>query len=52
VKYLTRRNKLLKLAWLTHTKHIRPGVPAGLPLEEAKSQATKLLADYQKAISK
>ncbi len=49
---LTQRNKLLKLAWLTHTKHIRPGVPAGLPLEEAKSQAAKLLTDYQKAIPK
>jgi lysophospholipase L1-like esterase len=50
LQILTKRNQLLKLAWLTHTKHTRPGVPAGLPLEEAKTQAAKLLAEYQKTI--
>jgi lysophospholipase L1-like esterase len=48
MQILTQRNNLLKLAWLSHTKHLRPGVPAGLPLDEAKIQAAKLLSDYQK----
>jgi lysophospholipase L1-like esterase len=48
----TQRNKLLKHAWLTHTKHTRPGVSAGLPLDEAKTQAAKLLTDYKNAVPK
>ena len=46
---LAQRANLLKLAWLTKTRHLRPGVPAGLPLDEAKSQAAKLLTDYRAA---
>ncbi len=52
MQILTQRSQLLKLAWLTHTKHTRPGVPAGLPLDEAKAQAAKLLTDYQKTTAK
>ena len=49
---LVRRNGLLNLAWLTKTRHIRPGVPAGLPMDEAEAQAKKLMADYQNATAR
>lgn len=44
---LGRRSDLLKLAWLTHTRHTRPGVPMGLPLDEADAQAAKLMDEYR-----
>ena len=46
---LRRRNELLKLAWLSKTRHIRPGVPAGLPLEQADAEAKQLLTDFRNA---
>lgn len=36
------KQKTLKLAWLSLTKHVRPGIAAGLPLEEAQAEAAKL----------
>ena len=50
VDILRRRSDLLKFAWLSHTKHQRPGVPAGLPLEEAEKKAAGLLRDYFAAL--
>jgi lysophospholipase L1-like esterase len=47
---LRRRSDLLKFAWLSHTKHQRPGVPAGLPLDQAEKQAASLLKDYLAAL--
>ncbi len=44
---LRRRSDLLKLAWLTKTRHTRPGVPAGLPLDEAEAQAKQLMSEYR-----
>ncbi|MCW1925770.1 GDSL-type esterase/lipase family protein [Luteolibacter arcticus] len=44
---LKERQDLLKHAWLTATKHQRPGIPTGQPLEPANTQATALLGDYQ-----
>ena len=49
---LARRNDLLKHAWLTETRHVRPGIAAGLPLEEANAQAAKLLEQYCAAAPK
>lgn len=46
---LINRNELLKHAWLTKTRHTRPGVPAGLPLDQAETQAVKLMEEYRKA---
>ncbi|MFM2171401.1 MAG: hypothetical protein RI957_1630 [Verrucomicrobiota bacterium] len=46
---LIQRNALLKHAWLTETKHQRPGVPAGLPLPDAEKQAAALWDSYQRA---
>lgn len=45
---LIQRNALLKHAWLTETKHLRPGVPAGLPLPDAEKQAALLWETYRK----
>ncbi len=44
---LKRRGDLLKLAWLTKTGHTRPGVPKGLPIEEAEVQAKKLMEEFR-----
>lgn len=49
---LLRRNELLKHAWLTTTRHLRPGVPQGLPLDEANAQAKKLMDEYRTASSR
>ena len=44
---LKQRQDLLRDAWLTKTRHLRPGIPAGLPLEQAREKAAPLLADYR-----
>lgn len=44
---LVKRAEILKLAWLSETRHLRPGVPHGLPLEEAQARAEDLLAEYR-----
>ncbi len=46
---LRRRSDLLKLAWLTKTRHLRPGIPAGLPVDQAQTEAEKLMLDYHNA---
>ena len=45
LKLVREKQKTLKLAWLTATKHLRPGIAAGLPLEEAQATAAKLDAE-------
>lgn len=45
---LKQRNDLLKHAWLTKTGYTRPGIPAGIPLDQAEKQATALMDTYQK----
>jgi lysophospholipase L1-like esterase len=47
---LLKRGHLLKDAWLTRTRHTRPGVTKGLPLEQANTQAAELLKSYRDAI--
>lgn len=37
-----RRERLLSPAWLTHVGHLRPMTPTGLPLGEARAQASPL----------
>lgn len=46
-RVLKDRQDLLKHAWLTDTRHQRPGIPAGQPLEAAKTRAAAALKDYQ-----
>ncbi|NOY43627.1 MAG: SGNH/GDSL hydrolase family protein [Planctomycetes bacterium] len=36
------RQRLLRDAWLSHVRHLRPDVQAGLPLEEAKRKAKEI----------
>jgi lysophospholipase L1-like esterase len=38
------RHDLLRDAWLTATRHLRPGVPPGLPLPEAERRSAELTA--------
>ncbi|MCW3080938.1 SGNH/GDSL hydrolase family protein [Segetibacter sp.] len=38
VKLVSERQNLMRDAWLTATKHLRPGLPVGLPLIEAQSK--------------
>ena len=41
VTLITKRQNMLRDAWLTATKHVRPGLPVGLPLNEAQAKATE-----------
>ena len=36
------KQTLMKYAWLSHTKHLRPGVQAGLPMKEAEKKKKEL----------
>ncbi len=49
---LKRRDEVLKHAWLTKTGHKRPGVPVGMPLDQAEVMATKLMAEYRDAATR
>jgi pimeloyl-ACP methyl ester carboxylesterase/lysophospholipase L1-like esterase len=46
---LKERQTLLKDAWLSKTRHLRPGMPIGLPLQQAREKAAPLLANYRAA---
>ena len=35
---------------MSQTRHLRPGIPAGLPLDQAREKAASLLADYRAAM--
>jgi lysophospholipase L1-like esterase len=39
---VTQRNNMMRDAWLTATKHARPGLPEGLPLQEAQAKSDSL----------
>ncbi len=46
------RMQILRDAWLTKTKHNRPGIKPGLPLPKAQSQANKLSQKINKLLQK
>lgn len=50
VKLITDRQILLRDAWLTATKHLRPGLPIGLPLPEAQSKAKDMLKEIKQTL--
>jgi lysophospholipase L1-like esterase len=52
VEMITKRQTLLRDAWLTATKHKRPGLPAGLPLNEAEVKASDLMKEIERMLSK
>jgi len=39
---VAKRQEILKHAWLTKTKHVRPGIPAGQPIDAAAAQAEEI----------
>jgi len=45
VAAVTRRQNLLRDAWLSHVGHQRPGMAKGLPLDRAQAEAARLKAD-------
>lgn len=45
---VTRRQAILRDAWLTHVGHERPGMKQGLPIEEAKRKAAELDKEIEK----
>ena len=42
MKLIVNKQELLRDAWLTETRHTRPGVKAGLPLPEAEAKAAEM----------
>lgn len=42
VALISKRQRILHAAWLTHVGHKRPGMRAGLPLDEARKRAASL----------
>ena len=44
LKLVAERQRVLRDAWLTATGHKRPGMKAGLPLEEAERRAGEINA--------
>lgn len=52
VKLIAQRQNMLRDAWLTATKHKRPGLPVGLPLQEAQSKSAELLVEIDSLINK
>ncbi len=45
IKLVAQRQNLLRDAWLTATKHKRPGLPVGLPLNEAQIKADEIMRE-------
>ena len=52
VKLVAERQNMMRDAWLTATKHLRPGLPVGLPLNEAKTKADELTREIEELIQK
>jgi lysophospholipase L1-like esterase len=44
---VTKRQNMLRDAWLTATKHTRPGLPVGLPLKEAQAKAAEMMTEIK-----
>jgi lysophospholipase L1-like esterase len=49
---IQKRQRLTKDAWLTATGHKRPGMKAGLPLDEARKQAAAIEAETIKLLKR
>jgi lysophospholipase L1-like esterase len=52
VKLVANRQNMLRDAWLTATKHLRPGLPVGLPLKEAEMKAGEALQEIEALIQR
>ncbi len=49
LKLVQHRQRILKDAWLNDTKHLRPGMNAGIPLDKAQGMALDLETQIKKA---
>jgi lysophospholipase L1-like esterase len=52
VNLVAKRQNMMRDAWLTATKHVRPGLPVGLPLSEAQTKADELMQEIESLIQK
>jgi lysophospholipase L1-like esterase len=50
VKLITDRQTVLRDAWLTATKYIRPGLPTGLTLVEAQPKAKEMMKEIRQLL--
>jgi len=50
VKLVAKRQTMMRDAWLTATKHLRPGLPGGLPLNEAQTISDELMGEIENLI--
>ncbi|HTU26755.1 MAG TPA: SGNH/GDSL hydrolase family protein [Pirellulales bacterium] len=50
LKLIAEKQRLLKDAWLTATGHKRPGMKAGLPIDEAEQRAAALDSEIDKLL--
>jgi hypothetical protein len=47
-KPLTQSMTLLRNAWLSKSGHKRPGLPEGIPLEQAEARSNALISEFLK----
>jgi lysophospholipase L1-like esterase len=52
IKLVTERQTMLRDAWLRATKHLRPGLPEGLPLNGAQTKASEIMKEIKQLIGK
>jgi lysophospholipase L1-like esterase len=50
LELVTKRQEILKHAWLTKTGHLRPGIPEGLPIDGASTQAEEIAAQLKSVV--
>ncbi|MDQ1089958.1 SGNH/GDSL hydrolase family protein [Siphonobacter sp. SORGH_AS_1065] len=50
VKLITEQQQIVRNAWLSATGHKRPGLPSGLPLDQAQKQARSLEKKIRKLL--
>jgi lysophospholipase L1-like esterase len=52
VKLVAKRQNMMRDAWLTATGHLRPGLPVGLPLNEAQTKSDELTREIEGLLQK
>jgi lysophospholipase L1-like esterase len=52
ISLVEKRQEILKLAWLTATKHQRPGIPEGLPLQDAQTKVAEINREINSILGK
>jgi len=52
VKLVAKRQNMMRDSWLTATGHLRPGIPVGLPLNEAQIKSDELTRQIEVLLQK